>query len=170
MEQTGIYCLYCKTGYEKNVEKTLLNKGFSVIRSMTERNVVKKGKTVKTVRPILPGYVFFEHGTEPLWRELKKENNIFYPLAYSDSTKKLRNVDLKFVKWLKNKKGILKISKAVEEGKRIRIIDGPLKDYAGRIKKINKNRKCVEVEIETEKIINKIWLSYELIAIQEKDE
>jgi transcriptional antiterminator NusG len=128
---------------------------------MIERNVVKNGKAVKTIRPIFPGYVFFEYASEPLWRLLQKEKYICYPLEYADHTKELRNGDLEFVIWLKNNKGIVKVSKAVEEGKWIKIIDGPLKEYEGKIKKINKNRKCMEVEMGTEKITNRIWLSYE---------
>jgi transcription antitermination factor NusG len=55
------------------------------------------------------------------------------------------------------------ISKAVLEGTKVKIIDGPLKELEGKIIKVNKRRKCAEIEIETFGTINKIWLAYELI-------
>jgi transcriptional antiterminator NusG len=162
LSKTDTYCIFCKTGYEKEVEETLKNSGCTVIPSMIERNIVKNGDVIKTLRPLFPGYVFFEHTAEPFWRELRKEKNILYPLEYSENVKALRNGDLEFVQWLKNKKGIVKLSRAVEEGNWIKIIEGPLKEYEGKIQKINRRRKCMAVEIGTEKIMNRIWLSYEL--------
>ena len=71
--------------------------------------------------------------------------------------------DLDFVKWLKGFNGKIKTSKAVEIGKKIKIIEGPLTDLEGKIVKINKKQKCVGIKIEGEGINNIVWLSYELI-------
>ncbi len=57
-----------------------------------------------------------------------------------DNTKKLRGHDLEFIQWLKRQNGMIGISKAIQIGTKIKIIDGPLKKYEGNIIKINKRQ------------------------------
>ena len=137
--------------------------GLNVISSLVERNIIKNGKLVKALRSIIPGYVFFEYYLEPDWDEIRKFKYIFYPLQYADNEKMLRDADLRFVKWLKGNNGRIKISKAMEVGKKIRILEGPLKEQEGKIVKINKRQKCAGVKLEGEGIKQVIWLSYEVI-------
>ena len=70
---------------------------------------------------------------------------------------------MKFIQWLIRHNDGIKISKVIQIGTKIKIIDGPLKEYEGNIIKVNKRQKCVAVRINTEGIINTIWLSYEYI-------
>ena len=77
--------------------------------------------------------------------------------------KSLKDNDLDFVKWLKGFNGIIKTSKAVEIGKKIKIVEGPLMGLEGKIVKINKKQKCIGLRIEGEGINNIVWLSYELV-------
>lgn len=51
----------------------------------------------------------------------------------------------------------------MEIGKKIKIMEGPLKELEGKIVKINKKQKCAGIKIDGEKINNIIWLSYEII-------
>jgi transcription antitermination factor NusG len=76
----------------------------------------------------------------------------------------LRGNDLDFIKWLNGHNGVIEISKAVEIGTKIKILEGPLKELEGNIVKINKRQKCVCVKIEGEGIKNTIWLSYEFVG------
>lgn len=163
MDSIGIYCLFCRTGAEKEVETKLQSLGFTTISSVVERIVVKDGKTTRVLRPLLPSYVFLESSQEPNWKEICEDKTILYPLRYSDDTTRLRGKDLDFIHWLQGKKEPLKISSAIQKGTYIKIIDGPLKEIKGRIRKFNKARRCAEVEIETDGFFNKVWLSYELI-------
>jgi transcriptional antiterminator NusG len=148
------------------VEAFLQEIGNTVITSFSERIVFNKGKTVKEIRPIIPGYVFFSNNSEPDWKKMQNYEYIYYPLRYSDNTKELRNNDLQFVQWLVRHNGDIGISKVIQIGSWIKIVEGPLKEYEGKIKKINKRQKCAEIEIDTDKIINRIWLSYELIEVK----
>ena len=161
-----MYCLFCETGFETKLEHRLEHSGYTIISSLSERNVVRNGKIVKELRPLIPGYIFISREQEPDWKELRGMAHIFYPLRYSDGGAQLRGGDLLFVRWLKQHKAI-GVSKAVQIGNYIKIVAGPLKEYEGKITKINKRRKCAEVLINTESIINKIWLSYELIERKE---
>jgi transcription antitermination factor NusG len=165
MEQ-NVYCLFCTTGFEARTESFLKDAGFSAIPSESERVVIKNGKRVKVKRPLLPGYVLFMAANEPDWAEFAIKAFIRYPLRYSDGGKALRGADLSFVNWLMSKKGLLRVSKAVEIGARVTIIDGPLKELSGKITRVNRRQRCAEVELGSDSILNKIWLSYELIEAE----
>ena len=164
MSQKFVYCIYCETSKENMVEALLQGLGYDVISALVERNTVKNKKMVKEFRSIIPGYVFFENGYEPDWNEISKIKYVYYPLHYSDKSKGLKENDLHFIKWLKNNNGIIKISTAMEIGKKIKIMEGPLKELEGKIVKINKKQKCAGIKIEGENINAIIWLSYELIV------
>jgi transcriptional antiterminator NusG len=163
MDESSVFCVFCKTLRESKVETFLRDLGYNVISALVERKIIKNGKPVKILRAIIPGYVFFENSNEPNWKEISKSKHVYYPLSYENNEKRLKGNDLKFVKWLKKKNGIIKISKVMEIGTKIRIMEGPLKEMEGKIVKINKRQKCAGVRIEGEGIKNIIWLSYENI-------
>jgi hypothetical protein len=68
---------------------------------------------------------------------------------------------LSFIKWLKGNDGLIKVSKAVETGKKI--VEGPIAGMGGEIVKVNRRQKCVGVKVEGEGIRNIVWLSYECV-------
>jgi len=123
-----------------------------------------KKKIVRVTKRLFPGYVFLESEEEPAWEVLAKNVNILKPLGYDDCNKALRGPDLEFVSFLKFNKGFLGISKAIQVGARIQIIDGPLKDYEGRIVKLNRRRYAAEVVIDGAGIVPMVWLPYEVIG------
>ena len=162
MNQNSIYCIFCESSEESKVEAFLKGLGFNVISALAERNVFKNGKWIKEFRSIIPGYVFFENNCEPDWEKISENKHIYYPLQYLDKSKKLRENDLVFVKWLKKYNGKIKISKAIENGNKIEIIKGPLMGMDKKMVKINKRQKCMGIKMEGEGLNNIIWLSYEM--------
>ena len=162
MDEEFVFCIFCEYLQESKVEKYLKKIGLKVISTLVERNIIKNGKLVKELRSIIPGYVFFENNKEPDWNEICKLKYIFYPLHYTDNEKRLRDKDLQFVKWLKENNGIIKISNVMEIGKKLKIMDGPLKELEGKTVKINKRQKCVGIKLDGDVIKNIIWLSYEV--------
>ncbi|MDR0557593.1 MAG: hypothetical protein LBG43_06985 [Treponema sp.] len=103
--------------------------GLAVISLIVERNVVKHRKPRKEFRPLIPGYALLESVHEPDWLELRQSEYIFYPFRYADNETRLRGKDLEFAQWLKKHDGTIGISRAIQAGNRIRILDGPLKEY-----------------------------------------
>jgi transcriptional antiterminator NusG len=140
--------------------------GYKIISALVERNIIVNGAFVTKCRSVIPGYVFIESGALLdifCWREICKTDNIYYPLEYPDNERALRGKDLDFANWLKNNNGIIKISKVIEIGNRIKATEGPLKGLEGKIVKINRKQKCVAVKLEGEAIKQAIWLSYEYV-------
>ena len=162
----SVFCIFCETTRENKVELFLQKTGYNVISALVERRIIVNGKIENVLRSIIPGYVFFE--TENIldgiaWKEICKMQYIYYPLKYTDNENKIRGKDLEFINWLKRNDGVIKISKVIEIGNRINVLEGPLKDYEGKIVKINKRQKCVAIKLDGEGMENIIWLSYECV-------
>jgi len=161
-----VYRIFCETGRELKAQELLRGLGYGVIPSVAERMIFKHKKPVKELRPLLSGYVLFRYEGEPDWKELDWQEYMYYALGYSNNSKALKNKDLEFAHWLMQRGGVAEISKAIQVGTKIKIIDGPLKDYEGNIVKINSRSKCAEVKIDDEGVIHTIWLSYEIMEAE----
>lgn len=97
------------------------------------------------------GYVFADSARpEKLYQELKRipvftkvlgrEENYFFPLNEAEEKLVRGIIDDKC------KVGISRIE--IGEGKRIRVIEGPLKDYVGQVIKVNLHKREVVVKVE----------------------
>ena len=60
-------------------------------------------------------------------------------------------------------KGAWGVMRALQEGDRVEIIDGVFKQLRGRITRMDRRRKTVRVELDTQGAIRHIWLSYEIV-------
>jgi len=147
------------------VEAGLTRAGYRVIPSRVLVNTVRPGGVlVREEQALLPGYVFLESPGEPDWRVIRQQGDVLKPLAYADGTQALRGRDLAFVRFLEGSGGFLGLSRAVQEGTRIRVLDGPLKAWEGSIIRVNRRRQAAEVRIDGEGIVHTIWLPYEVLA------
>jgi transcriptional antiterminator NusG len=163
----GVFCLRVEGGQENYVGRFLRNAGMNVVPAFAERAVVRKGKTKRVTRPLMPGYLFFTCDYAPDWGTVKRMPSVYKALSYPDGSFALRGRDLDFVRLLMKNNGVYKISRAVSEGAKIKIIDGPLKNLEGGIIKVNRRKGRALVRIEGEGIINNIWLGFELIGERE---
>ena len=106
----------------------------------------------------MPGYVFFDADTEPAWNRILKDSAVLKLLSYGDGEYALRGTDLEFIDWIKKNNGIIEMSSAVKVGSMIEFVAGPLKDMNGKIIKINRSRRQVQVSFGSENgIISKVW-------------
>ena len=87
----NVFCIFCETSQENKVELYLKKIGFNVISAFAERKVFINGKEKNELRPIIPGYVFFEYDgllNGLGWKEICKMLCIYFPLRYI-----IRNTD-----------------------------------------------------------------------------
>lgn len=113
----------------------------------------------------MPGYVFFDADTEPAWNRILKDSAVLKLLSYGDGEYALRGTDLEFIDWIKKNNGIIEMSSAVKVGSMIEFVVGPLKDMNGKIIKINRSRRQVQVSFGSENgIISKVWCSMEFVC------
>jgi transcription antitermination factor NusG len=149
---------------EAAVEAALKEQGFEVITTFFAVNVYKARVKTRQVRCVMPGYVFFMAETEPDWERVLRTKYVYRALAYGDGARALRGADLDFVYHLLHKGRIAEVSHVVRVGTKIKVIDGPLADYEGRIVGVNRKRCCAKVTLDTEGTIKHAWLQYEEIT------
>lgn len=134
------------------------------------RHVRKKfrGEWKDCHEKLIPGYVFFTSGCiEALYQKLKRvptltkvlghsENELFIPLAAGE------------VEWLEKMMAdgteVLLSRVEVSEGDTVTVLEGPLKDMEGNIRKINLHRRIAEVEVEFMGRKTVIHLGIELVG------
>lgn len=158
------YCLFCISGQESKVMKKLKVLGYSPLAPMVMHWKPEAGSLKKAARRLLPGYVFFDVDTEPDWQSIRTHESVLKILQYEDCERAMRDSDLEFVAWLKKYDGTIEMTRVIQVGTKLEFIDGPLKDMAGSIIKVNKSRKQVQVALGGEKsIMRTIWCSIEYI-------
>lgn len=158
------YCLFCKGGEESRVMEMLRRQGAVPLSPL----VVKSqpgGKELKRAQArLLPGYVFFDQPGTPGWEEILRFSSVLKALQYEDGERALRNEDLSFVQWLKKYEGLIDVSQVVKVGTKIAFVSGPLMGMEGRVLKVNKSRRQVQISVGGEgNLFHAIWCAIEYV-------
>lgn len=158
------YCLFCKSGREGAVTELLKRGGMPAFSPLAVRNKPGEGGLRHTGARLLPGYVFFESGEEPDWDRIRRYSGVLRILRYEDGEAKLRGEDLTFVEWLKRFSGVIGVSGVVRVGTKIAFVSGPLVGMEGRVLKVNKSRRTVEIAFGGgDALFRNVWCSIEYI-------
>lgn len=137
-----------------------------------KRERLKKfhGRWNKVEEILFPGYVFvISEQPEELYQSLQRipkltrilgrEENYFIPLS---------ELEKYFFQKIGNKEHKTCISKVeLEEGKIVRVIDGPLKDFIGNVVKMNFHKKEVVVRVEFMGSLVELYMGVEIVERQE---
>ena len=180
-------CFFCRSGTETEIVQRFRNEfpdSRAIFPTYTRYRRTKDGAFEEHV-PLLPGYVFFEmeivEGTIPSARngasaqrsmdaEIVLLNfchtaHVLKLLRYTNQDWRLHGSDDTFAKVLFEAEGNIDTSQAYfDEGDRIRILSGFLKDYEGSITRVNRKNRTVEVcvDLQDKKVTMK--LGYELVS------
>ena len=158
------YCLFCISGQENKIVEKLRSYGYVPLAPQVVRWKPAGGGLKKAVRRLLPGYVFFDTADQPDWQGIRANESVLRILQYDDGARALRDSDAEFVAWLKRYDGMIDVSHVITEGTKLKFIDGPLKEFEGKITKVNRNRKLVQVTLSGEEsMMRVIWCSVEFI-------
>ncbi|MCI8887578.1 MAG: antiterminator LoaP [Hungatella sp.] len=134
-----------------------------------KRERMKKfhGTWNKVEEILFHGYVFVISETpESLYQELKKiprltkmlgrENALFFPLSETEE---------QMVQGIGDQEHRTVISRIkADEGKKIRVIDGPLKDYVGDVVKVNLHKREVVVRVEFMGKMVELFMGVEMVV------
>lgn len=158
------YCVYCKTGCEKNVIWRLERMGYRSFTPLAIRVTYEGKAKIRAERLLLPGYVFFEcaNATKETWKRIVQISDILKILQYVNESYALTGRDLALVNWFRRHGAYIGISKVYKKDGRIRVVEGPLKGFEDWIVKYNPKRGCVALAIETEIMPFLVWCSVEL--------
>ncbi|MBZ9572210.1 transcription termination/antitermination protein NusG [Patescibacteria group bacterium] len=148
------YVLHTYSGYEDAVAKNLKqrieslgmeDKIFSVLVPKEKKIKIKDGKRRITEEKIYPGYVLVEMiVTDDSWYVVRNTPNVTGFVGAGTTPVPISNTEVEI---LKKRMGVevpqYKID--VKIGDSVKIIDGPFKDFDGKISEIDKERGKVKV-------------------------
>ena len=174
-------CFFCKGGKEREVVQKFNSafpgdKAIAPTRTRYRRN---KDSAIEETVLLLPSYVFFQieglespspdenrRCTEEVESALQlfcRNDSVLRLLKYTDGNWRLHGADDQFAEMLFKANGNIGVSQAYfDEGKRIRITEGFLKDYEGSIIRVNRKTKTVEVSVDFQDKKVNMWLGYEM--------
>ena len=160
------YCIMVKTGGEdkfkdRAAEKLALSGYDSKFYFFKKQMHTRNGASF--MEPLFPGYVFMEIGS--LEREtieaLKRVSGFYHFLFDNANPQKLKGNDLIYYSAFRQSGEVLGVSCArFDEKQRIKIVEGPLKGFEGKIIRVNRRCKRVTVEIEMFGYSKKVDLCY----------
>jgi len=168
------YCISCQCGIEKKfcenlkskLEEYPIDNDSDVIFPVKIMHERKKGTWKEVEQSLIPGYVILSTDLDILkiCEICYGLKGYRYPLRYGDKTFKLRDRDLEYALWVSKNDGVILPSKAVwVPGEKIKIIEGPLKDFTGSIKKIFKRGHKLTVNLDFAGCINTVSLAVEFV-------
>ncbi len=148
------YVLHTYSGYEENVTENLKqriesmnmqDKIFSVLVPKEKKIKIKNGKRKTIEEKVFPGYVLVEMiVTDESWYVVRNTPNV---TGFIGSGTIPTPVSEKEIKSLQKRMGVEepKYKIDVVVGETVKIIDGPFKDFDGKINKIDEERGIVKV-------------------------
>jgi transcriptional antiterminator NusG len=148
------YVLHTYSGYEENVARNLKqrieslgmeDKIFNVLVPKEKKIKIKGGKRQTVEEKIYPGYVLVEMiVTDESWYVVRNTPNVTGFIGSGTIPTPISREEMEFLqKRIKVKEPKYKIDVSV--GESVRIIDGPFKDFDGKISAIDEERGKVKV-------------------------
>lgn len=160
-DKTYIRCLFCLTGKEESVVAKIKNDGLgNAFHPRKTKPFFKHGKWEDVPVSLLPGYVFVISETAVPLNQLWRIPSVIRPLTYGpdDQEGYLSGHDRALALWLMQENGLVGNLELVKEGSQIKIIGGLLKNFNGRVIKVDRRKRLANVELEVVGSIHNIWL------------
>lgn len=158
-------CVFCRTGKENSVAESLENEILGCRTIVPEKLRYRRthGVAIEEKIKLFPGYVFFRANKNCEIRKIFGHQFIYRILKNADGDWKLEGTDKEIVQRFFKFNGILGFSKVYYEGGKIRVIEGFLKDFEGRIVRVNHRAKTAQIKILIQDKAFSLWTGFELI-------
>ena len=156
-------CLYVRAGKERKTVELLqrLHPQIHAFPIAQKKHQSKNGVKSITEAILLPGYVLFEADAEFEVQQFYRLENVVRLLKYEDRSWTLRGDDLAFARWIGRMHGMIGVSRAYREGTMVRITEGPLKDVAGKIIRVDSRNRNAQVSFGFDQQVFTAWLAFE---------
>ena len=158
-------CIFCKTGQEEQTahDIELLYSEMKALNPVKLRYRRVNGKPVEERVSLFPGYIFVCLPADGEVYKLMRTGLIYKVLKDSDDEWRLSGADRALVEKMYRDGGVFGFSKAFYENDRIRIVEGPLKEYEGKILRVNHRKQTAQVQMSIQGMDMVVWLGFELI-------
>lgn len=161
-----VLCLFCKTGKEISVMDHIAREGWgAAIFPQKTRRVRDKDRWTEDSVPLMPGYLFVYMTSEQTacQFEIARIPEVIRVLGYGEASNQfLTGSDLAFACWIWQQKGRIETIGVVDEGNRVEITDSTFKKMNGTIRKMDRRRQTMLVELDKSGIVRNLWLPYSM--------
>ncbi|MDE5779385.1 MAG: antiterminator LoaP [Lachnospiraceae bacterium] len=162
------YVVQVMTGNEHQVaalcKESLLNEQEEVFIPMYERKRKVRGdyEIVKAV--LFPGYVFFQtEDVEGLFYCLKNVSGLTRILQTGEEFTPLHESEVAFLSRFGGKEHVVEFSVGYIEGDKVVITEGPMADWQGKVKKIDRHKRIAVLEVEFFGRITDVTVGLEIV-------
>ena len=157
-------CVFCLTGREHYVIRQIQQlDDHTALCAMVERHEFIKKREESHLQVLFPGYVFIYTLGEVRRQEILRIPSVIRFLENGSEGPALRGEDARFAQYLFTHGGIIGKSRAVREGDKIRVVEGPMKDLSGTIKQVNKQRRRATVEFLFNGIPRSVTMAFDWV-------
>ena len=125
------------------------------MRIMQEK---RGGKWTGKQKVLLPGYVFLYSEGEFNANLVRNLTDLYKVLSYDYGIRSLIGRDYEYAMWVWKYHGSIDTSKVLTEGGSVKVVEGPLIDSNGIIKKLDKHKRKVWVEFDFDGVSRMIVL------------
>ena len=163
-----IRCLFCEAGHEGYVAETIKRRGYGLaLLPAKVKQLFRKGAWIEERQRMMPGYVFvFAHEAYESIK-LRQIDHVIRVLHYKEDPEGyLMGRDRELAELFLKKDGVLGTLAAVEIDGRVQITDGLLKNYQGKVIKMDKRKQMAEIQLDIAGDVTSVWLSYEILEGQ----
>lgn len=164
-ELVECYCIFCRSGQERSVVSRLKG-SYPEMEALAPLRIVpekRDGKWTDREHVLLPGYVFvYALGRLPVGIK-QKEPHIYRLLDYDEDMRSLFGEDREYAMWLLRHHGQIVPSKVLCQGDEVTVVDGPLKDCQGTIKKLDKHKRRAWISFKFAGEIRTVSLGVEFL-------
>ncbi len=161
-----VRCLFCQTREEPQVVKRIQDNGLGIaLFPQKIEPFYRKGLWKDIKKPLLPGYVFVYSAEVYPVQHLLGISGVIRHLTYGtdDTEGYLNGMDCRFAQWLLENEGIVHKLQAIREGSYVHIVDGLLRDYNGRVEKIDKQKRMAYLSLDIIGTARHIWLGFQYL-------
>ena len=162
------YVIQVMSGQERNIAELcrmkLLEDNEEVFIPLYERSKKIKGNWEMIETILFPGYVFCcTENVDELFYRLKDIAQLTKILKTGDDFTHLHESEVAFLQQFGGKEHIVKMSSGYIEGDEVVITSGPMMNWNGRIKRIDRHKKIVVLEIEFFGRITDVTVGLEIV-------
>lgn len=147
------YVVQVMSGQEHNIaqlcQTRLLQENEEVFIPMYERKKKIKGNYELCQAILFPGYVFFDtEEVEDLFYRLKDIKQLTRILRTGENFTPLHEQEVAFLRQFGKKEHIVEMSVGYIEGDDVTITSGPMADWTGKVKRIDRHKMIAVLEVE----------------------
>lgn len=146
------YVIQVYTGKEQEIAQQcrdrVMEDGEDVFVPLAERWTKIRGERTLITSRLFPGYVFIEtERIEDFYQRLNRIYAMTKVLRTGEEMTPIQPEEEEYLRKLSGSGHVVKYSEGYMEGDRLVVTSGPLKDFAGNVKKVLRHKRLVVMEV-----------------------